>query len=603
MNKKFAFPSSSIISKQKEIIVFAFLCLVLVFNLTTISSVRDVYAQGPCGETYIVLPGDTIEGIADLCGTTVEAILSVNPEISDTENLYPGQIIRIPDVESVLETIVAIAPSCGLPGTRLQVVGSGFPQNTTIQLGIGQKNLQQNQIGEVTSDQFGRIDTSVILTAEAPPGTTWVVSAETQVSNARFIGISNSFSVTPLAPDPNAGNVYTVQEGDTLRSITVKFNRDLEALLQANPQLTIQNQLFPGQTIVIPPQDSGIAQTSILPICGPVETVILVDGMRFPPSASINLSLGEYLGSSEQVGTTFSSTNGTFQTQLTIPITAQIGEQWVVISGTSSPPIVRSTSNIFIITPPLDPSEPSLYIVKPGDTLNAIAVEYTRTVASILAVNPQITNPNQLEVGERIIIPGQRETIIISPVSGVPLTTIQVGGLGYQPFSSVTLGLAQDTIIYSIEGAVNTDVNGFFSTQYIIPPSAQVGELWSVVSIRSDESGGEITARSNEFTVTRPQPLLQPILTIWPLAGPPGTSLSVVGSNYASMSLVRYSFGIEGEDPLITSTAWTEINGTFAIDLFIPDDADSEESWIVTAELDDNSQVSATSPEFLVTEP
>jgi LysM repeat protein len=367
--------------------------------------------------------------------------------------------------------------------------------------------------------------------------------------------------------------------------------------------LTVQNQLFPGQSIVIPPQESDTPMTTIQPICGPVETEILVEGSGFPPSSTINLSVGEYLVSYEQVGTTFSSSNGTFQAQLAIPLPAQNGEQWVVIAGTSSSPIVRSTSNIFIITPPLDPSEPFLYIVKPGDTLNAIAAEFTRTVASILAVNPQISNPNQLEIGEKIIIPGQMETIIISPVSGIPLTTIQVGGLGYQPFSSVTLGLAQDTTIYSIEGAVNTDVNGFFSTQYIIPPSAQVGELWTVVSVKSDEQGGEITARSNEFTVTRPQPLLQPILTIWPLAGPPGTSLSVVGSNYSSMSLVGYSFGIEGQNPLIASTTWTEINGTFALDLLIPDNAASGESWIFSAELVDNSLINATSPEFFVTEP
>ena len=142
MNTKFAF--SSRLSKRKNFFVFVILCLVLVFNLSANTSRRGVFAQSPCGDTYIVLPGDTIEGIADLCGTTVEAILSINPEISDPDNLYPGQIIRMPDVESVLETIVAIAPICGLPGTNLLVVGSGFPQNTTIQLGIGQKNLEQN---------------------------------------------------------------------------------------------------------------------------------------------------------------------------------------------------------------------------------------------------------------------------------------------------------------------------------------------------------------------------------------------------------------------------------------------------------------------------
>jgi hypothetical protein len=218
-------------------------------------------------------------------------------------------------------------------------------------------------------------------------------------------------------------------------------------------------------------------------------------------------------------------------------------------------------------------------------------------------VNPQISNPNQLEIGEKIIIPGQRETIIITPVSGIPLTTIQVGGLGYQPFSSVTLGLARETVIFSIEGAINTDVNGFFSTTYIIPASAQVGELWSVVSIRSDEKGGEITARSNEFTVTEPQPLLQPILSIWPLGGPPGTGLSVVGSNYPSMSNIHYAFGVEDDEPFITSTTWTEINGTFAIDLFIPTSADAGEIWVVSAQDIDNPQINATSPSFLVSGP
>jgi LysM repeat protein len=313
--------------------------------------------------------------------------------------------------------------------------------------------------------------------------------------------------------------------------------------------------------------------------------------------------MGEYLVSYEQVGTTSSSPNRTFQTQLNIPINAEVGEQWVVIAGTSNFPIVRSTSNIFIITPPIDPKEPSLYIVKPGDTLNAIAAEYTRTVASILIVNPQISNPNQLDVGEKIIIPGQRETIIITPVSGEPLTTIQVGGLGYQPFSSVTLGFTRDAVVFSIEGVVNTDVNGFFSTEYTIPSSAQVGELWAVVSIRSDDTGSEITARSNEFTVTSPQPLLQPILTIWPLGGPAGTGISVVGSNFPSMNQIHYTFGIEQGEPFKSSNIWTEINGTFAIDILVPIDAESGESWVVTAEAIDNPQISATSPAFVVTGP
>ena len=586
-----------------RVVVLILLIQIILLNAGSNDFIIDAFAQSPCGDTYIVLPGDTIEEIADLCGTTVDAILKINPEITDPDNLYPGQIIRIPDAESVVDTIIAIAPACGIPGTSLLVVGSGFPVNTNVQLSIGQKGFDPVEIGGTTSDEFGRIDTSAILPSSAQPGTLWVVTGEIQISSAKFIGVSNEFSVIPLAPNPNAGTTYIAQEGDTLIRIAVKFNRDLESLLAANPQVTEINQLNSGQLIYIPPQEPGTPLTTVNPKCGPVETEIQVSGTGFPPVTTINLSMGQYLVSYEQVGTTSTNPSRTFQTQLTIPSTAQIGEYWVVIAGTRSFPNVGSTSNIFIITQPKDPKEPSLCIVKPGDTLNAIAAEYTQTVASLLAVNPQISNPNQLDIGEKIIIPGHRKTILITPISGPQLTTIQVGGLGFPPFSAVTLGLSRDTVIYSIEGAVTTDVNGFFRTDYIIPFSAQAGEIWTVVAIESDATGGEIIARSNEFTVTSQQPLLQPILTIWPPAGLPGTALSIVGSNFPSNHEILYTFGLEGESQLISSTTWTEINGTFAIDLFIPISAEIGEGWVVTAESIDNPQISAISPVFLVVEP
>lgn len=46
------------------------------------------------------------------------------------------------------------------------------------------------------------------------------------------------------------------------------------------------------------------------------------------------------------------------------------------------------------------------YIIQRGDTLLSIASRFGTTVQSILAANPQITNPNLIVVGQVIIIPG-----------------------------------------------------------------------------------------------------------------------------------------------------------------------------------------------------
>jgi LysM repeat protein len=603
MNQQTNVSATLVLNHAVRIIVYALLITSILINFGSINLSINAAAQGPCGDTYIVLPGDTIEHIADLCGTTVEGILRLNPEITDPNNLYPGQIIRIPKVELVFETIVAIAPSCGLPGQTLLVVGSGFPVNTIVRLSIGQKDQSFITVGDATSDQFGRIDTSVLMPSNATPGTAWAVIGEAQISSARFAGISNDYFVISQALDPNSGFPYVVQEDDTLRSIAVKFNRDLDAILTANPQISATNPIFPGQVIFIPPQEPGYPDTTLSPICGPAETEITVTGTGFPPSASVDLSLGQYLVSYEQVGTVVTNTNRAFQTQLEIPNAAQSEELWVVVSSTPSSPIVRSTSNIFTVTPPKDPKSPQLYIAKPGDTLNKIAAEFSRSVASILSVNPQITNPNQLAIGEKIIIPGQNETIIISPISGPPLTLIQVAGFGFPPNSSVTLGLTRDSIIYSIEGAIPTDVNGILQEEYLIPTGTQPGDKWSVVAIKSDETGGEVFAKSNDFTVSSPQAPLQPNITLWPPAGPPGTLLSIVGNNFPSNTEIRYSFGELDSSPYFTTTTWTEINGTFAADLIIPISAESGEIWVVNAEVIEDPLTQATSPEFTVVEP
>jgi spore coat assembly protein SafA len=60
-------------------------------------------------------------------------------------------------------------------------------------------------------------------------------------------------SITGATTLPNTGRrVYTVQLGDTLSQIARRFGVTVNALLQANPQITNPRLLYPGQQIVIP---------------------------------------------------------------------------------------------------------------------------------------------------------------------------------------------------------------------------------------------------------------------------------------------------------------------------------------------------------------
>ena len=50
-----------------------------------------------------------------------------------------------------------------------------------------------------------------------------------------------------------------------------------------------------------------------------------------------------------------------------------------------------------------------IHIVQPGETLSGIAQKYGTTVAAILKLNPNITNPDRIQVNQRIVI--KREKI------------------------------------------------------------------------------------------------------------------------------------------------------------------------------------------------
>ena len=58
--------------------------------------INDTTADGRQLLRYTVQPGEWLRAIAERYGTTVDAVLALNPEITDPDLLRPGQEIYLP---------------------------------------------------------------------------------------------------------------------------------------------------------------------------------------------------------------------------------------------------------------------------------------------------------------------------------------------------------------------------------------------------------------------------------------------------------------------------------------------------------------------------
>lgn len=158
---------------------------------------------------------------------------------------------------------------------------------------------------------------------------------------------------------------YVIRSGDTFYSLASRFNTTVNAIMAANPGVN-PNRLQIGQTVCIP-------------------------GSQPPPSGCPAGTTGYTI----KAGDTLS----------------QIGQRFKV-----------SLTSILAVNPGLDPANLQIgqviciplpgtcpggrgYTIRYGDTFYSIARRYNVSLDALLAANPY-TNPDQLQVGQQICIPG-----------------------------------------------------------------------------------------------------------------------------------------------------------------------------------------------------
>jgi len=198
---------------------------------------------------------------------------------------------------------------------------------------------------------------------------------------ASFASTSSAFAAPARAGQ--CGTSVTVVSGDTLRKIADRCGTSVAALRLANPEIGWGNLIYPNQVLLLPGAilygDNGYDTY----IVARGDTLKSLAG-RFGTSVDILLSLNKSI----------TNVNLIYE-----------GQRLVVPSGREVP----------VTPPPANPPSANgqLYYVQSGDTLRKIAAKFNTTVDAILKVNPQITNPNLIYVGQAISIPAGVSTYAV----------------------------------------------------------------------------------------------------------------------------------------------------------------------------------------------
>jgi peptidoglycan DL-endopeptidase LytF len=201
------------------------------------------------------------------------------------------------------------------------------------------------------------------------------------LASVLLASFASTHSVSAFAAPARAGQCgtsVTVVSGDTLRKIADRCDTTIYALRRANPEIGLGNLIYPGQVLLLP--------GTILGSDGGYLIYIVARGDTLKSLAT-------------RFGSTIESIMAS-NPEITNPNVIYEGQRLTIYSGPSMPP-------------PPPPASGQTYYVLQGDTLRKIAAKFNTTVDAILRVNPQITNPNIIYVGQAIAIPAGASTHIV----------------------------------------------------------------------------------------------------------------------------------------------------------------------------------------------
>jgi D-gamma-glutamyl-meso-diaminopimelic acid endopeptidase CwlS len=379
--------------------------LIVGMILASLSLAGSASAKTTCTSPYIVSSGDSLTGIAQSCGTTVDALMAANPQITYPSLIYPGESLTIPDSAVIpltgVNVAVTLSAYSGQPGTVLTVSGVGFPASQALNVILNQPQTGVTSTTVVNSDPNGAFTTQVAIPSSAQAGSQWLIMAaaqsgtgssartqflvvaqaptgpyivqagdtlagiaarynitvrellraNTQLSSTSVLTLGQQVYVPGSVATINGKEIYIVQPGEYMAEIARRFNITNAALLAANPGLSNPSLIYPGQRIVIPssaviPVTGNSPQLQLSPATIQPGTQVTVTGKGFPANAALVVFASQAGAAPGASASVTADSSGNFTAQLAIPATAQIGASWSVSAA-----VVTASQQFQIVAP------------------------------------------------------------------------------------------------------------------------------------------------------------------------------------------------------------------------------------------------------------
>jgi LysM repeat protein len=337
-----------------------------------VSATNAASANDPV--SYVVQPGDYLSLIAQEYDTTINAILALNPQITDPNLIYPGEVLQIQpgQIPSPVIPITGMAalvtPETITPGSKIQVSVSGFPAKTSILVNAHPLNSTQVEVNkDAKTNANGKVTVSLNIPSSLNGNYSRAWVAQVYTTTGTNVNVtSNQFIVTATtsAVTTSGTIAYVVQSGDYLSKIAGEYGTTVAAILALNPQITNSSYLYPGEVLNIPAYGvTTVPPTPVIPLTGTIAEIVPNSGPQgtyvqivlsgFPADTSVQIGLHKLnrkLIESKVDATT--DAYGSASVTMRIPTGNNINNNrvWLAQVKTTSGTSITVTSNPFYVT-------------------------------------------------------------------------------------------------------------------------------------------------------------------------------------------------------------------------------------------------------------